>query len=102
MPLPENAFEAQYQVEDGYVAGERPQTFKIYAEDLEDLEDDPSDDALREFYDNEISAHYKDNENIGPSSRREDKFIAWAKAQIAERKAAELDEAREFGLTGPE
>jgi hypothetical protein len=102
MPLPENAFEAQYQVEDGYVTGGRPQTFEIYAEDLEDLEDDPSDDVLKEFYDNEISAHFHDNEKIYPSSRREDKFVAWAKARIAERKAAELDEAREFGLTGPE
>jgi hypothetical protein len=99
MPLPENAFEAQYQVEDGYVAGERLQTFEIYAEDLED---DASDDALREFYNNQISADFENNEKIYPSSRREDKFIAWAKAQIAERKAAELDEAREFGLTGPE
>jgi hypothetical protein len=91
MPLSENAFEAQYQVEDGYVTGERPQTFQIYAEDLED---DASDDALREFYDNEISAHFKDNHKIYPSSRREDKFVAWAKAQIAERKAAELGESR--------
>jgi hypothetical protein len=102
MPLPENAFEAQYDVEDGYVTGGRPQTFEIYAEDLKDLEDDPSNDALREFYDNQIRVHFENNEKIYPSSRREDKFIAWAKAQIAERKAAELDEAREFGLTGPE
>jgi len=99
MPLPENTFEAQYQVEDGYVTGQRPQTFQISAEDLED---DPSDDALREFYDNEIREHFLNSEKIYPSSRREGEFVAWAKAQIAERKAAESDEAREFGLTGPE
>jgi hypothetical protein len=99
MPLPENAFEAQYQVEDGYVTGERPQTFQISAEDLED---DASDDALRAFYDNEIREHFLNSEKIYPSSRREDKFIDWAKAQIAERKAEERDEAREFGLTAPE
>ena len=94
-----NAFEAQYQVEDGYVTGERPQTFEIYAEDLED---DASDDALREFYDKAIGEDFRDSGKIYPSSRKEDKFVAWAKAQIAERKAVELDEAREFGLTGPE
>ena len=99
MPLPENAFEAQYQVEDGYVTGERPQTFEIYAEDLED---DASDDALREFYDKAIGEDFRDSGKIYPSSRREGEFVEWAKAQIAERKAIELDEAREFGLTGPE
>jgi len=99
MPLPENTFEAQYQVEDGYVTGARPQTFQIHAEDLED---NASDDALREFYDKAIGEDFRDSEKIYPSSRREDKFVAWAKAQIAKRKAEELDEAREFGLTGPE
>jgi hypothetical protein len=99
MSLPENAFEAQYQVEDGYVTGERPQTFQI---NPEDLEDDASDDALREFYDNEIREHFLNSGKIYPSPRREDKFIDWAKAKIAERKAEEPDEFREFDLTGPE
>ena len=95
----ENTFEAQYQVEDGYVTGARPQKFKIY---VEDLEDDASDDALRAFYDNEVYEHFKNSENIYPFSGKVDQFVTWAKAQIAERKAAELDEARELGLTGPE
>ena len=99
MPLPENAFEAQYQVEDGYVTGERQQTFEIYSEDLED---DASDDALKEFYEKAINEDFRESGRIYPSSRRQDEFVEWAKAQIAERKAVELDEAREFGLTGPE
>jgi hypothetical protein len=99
MPLPENAFEAQYQVEDGYVTAERRQTFEIYSEDLED---DASDDALKEFYEKAINEDFRESGRIYPSSRRQDEFVEWAKAQIAERKAVELDEAREFGLTGPE
>jgi hypothetical protein len=99
MSLSENAFEAQYQVEDGYVTGERPQTFEIYAEDLED---DASDDALRKFYHKAIDEDFRNSWKIYPSSRRKGRFVAWAKAQIAKRKAAELGEAREFGLTGPE
>lgn len=99
MPLSENAFEAQYQVEDGYVTGERLQTFQISAEDLGD---DASEDALREFYGKAISEDFLESGKVYPSSRMEDKFVAWAKAQIAERKAAELDEARECGLTGPD
>ena len=99
MPLPENVFEAQYQVEDGYVTGQRLQTFEISAEDLED---DASEDALKKFYDKAISEDFLESGKIYPSSRMEDKFIVWAKAQIAERKAAELDEAREYGLTGPD
>jgi hypothetical protein len=99
MPLPENTFEAQYQVEDGYVTGERPQTFQIYAEDLEN---DESHDALREFYSKAIDEDFKDSGKIYPSSRREDKFVAWARAQIAERKAAEPDQAREFRLASPD
>lgn len=99
MPLPENTFQAQYQVEDGYVTGARPQRFEIYAEDLED---DASDDALKKFYGEEVDAHFRDSGKIYPSLKKVDQFVAWAKAQIAERKAAELDEARELGLTGPE
>ena len=102
MPLPENTFEAEYQVEDGYVTGARPQTFLIDAENLEDLSNDASDEAIEAFYDNEVDEHFKDNKRIYPSSKKVDQFVIWAKAQIAERKAAELDEAREVGLTGPE
>jgi len=80
MPLPENTFEAEYQVEDGYANGARPQTFKIY---VENLEDDASDDALREFYDNEVDENFKNNEKIYPSPRKLDQFVAWAKAKIA-------------------
>jgi hypothetical protein len=93
MPLSENTFEAQYQVEDGYVTGARPQRFKIH---VEDLENDASDDALREFYDNEVDEHFKNNEKIYPSSEKVDQFVAWAKAQIAHRK--ELDQAADKGL----
>jgi hypothetical protein len=92
MSLSENAFEAQYQVEDGYVTGQRLQAFQINAEDLED---DASEDALREFYGKAISEDFLESGKVYPSSRMEDEFVAWAKAQIAKRKAAKPDQARE-------
>lgn len=78
MPLPSNVFEAQYQVEDGYVTGGRPQTFEINAEDLPD--DMDNDEALREFYDNEVSTDFQDSGKIYPQAQRVDQFVAWAKA----------------------
>lgn len=96
MPLPTNVFEAQYQVEDGYVTGSRPQTFEINAEDLPD--DMDNDEALMEFYDNEISADFQDSGKIYPQAQKVDQFVAWAKARLAERDAAELDEAVDAGL----
>ena len=80
---PTNVFEACYQVEDGYVTGSRPQTFKINAEDLPD--DMDNDEALRKFYDNEVSTDFQDSGKIYPQAQRVDQFVAWAKARLAER-----------------
>ena len=99
MPLSENTFEAQYQVEDGYVTGGRPQRFQIHAEEIED---DMTDEALEDFYASEVTRNFNDSEKIYPVPEKANQFVTWAKAQIAERKAAELDEAREHGLIGPE
>ena len=40
-------FEAEYEVEDGYVTGSRPQVFSI---DESDIETDMGEDELRELY----------------------------------------------------
>ena len=90
MPLPTNGFEACYQVEDGYVTGSRPQTFEINAEDLPD--DMDNDKALREFYDNEVSADFQNSGKIYPQAQRVDQFVAWAKARLAEREAEQDEE----------
>ena len=90
MPLPRNVFEACYQVEDGYVTGSRPQTFEISAEDLPD--DMDSDEALREFYDSEVSTNFKDSDKIYPQAQKVDQFVAWAKARLAEREAEQDEE----------
>ena len=90
MPLPSNVFKAQYQVEDGYVTGSRPQTFEISAEDLPD--DMDNDEALREFYDSEVSTDFQDSGKIYPQAQRVDQFVAWAKARLAEREAEQDEE----------
>ena len=99
MPSIKDTFQAQYQVEDGYVTGGRPQIFQIHAEEIED---DMTDEALEDFYASEVTRNFNDSEKIYPVPEKADQFVTWAKAQIAERKAAELDEAREYGLTSPE
>jgi hypothetical protein len=87
MPLSNNTFEAQYQVEDGYVTGSRPQTFEI---DAEDWEDDMDDRALRSFYDSEVIANFRDSGKIYPEPQRVDQFISWARGQLAKRAMEKL------------
>ena len=99
MPSIKDTFEAQYQVEDGYVTGARPQRFQICAEEIED---DMTDEALEDFYASEVTRNFNDSEKIYPVPEKVNQFVTWAKAQIAKRKAAEFDEAREHGLIGPE
>ena len=86
MALPDS-FEAQYEVHDGYVCGSRPQSFEI---DAEDLNDDMDDEALRSFYDSEVSANFRDSDKIYPEPQRVDQFVAWAKGQLAKREMEKL------------
>ncbi|MCE2835745.1 MAG: hypothetical protein LW834_01910 [Cyanobium sp. 49614_E6] len=87
MALPDGVFQAQYEVHDGYVCGSRPQLFEI---DAEDLEDDMNDEALKSFYDSEVTENFLDSGKIYPEPQRVDQFVAWARGQLAKRKMEKL------------
>jgi len=87
MALPDSVFEAQYEVQDGYVCGSRPQSFKI---DAKDLEDDMDDEALKRFYDSEVIEDFRDSGKIHPEPQKVDQFIAWARGQVAKRAMEKL------------
>lgn len=73
-------FNCRYELEDGYVGGSRPQTFRVRAADLED---DVSDEALEQAFHAMAEEHR--NENIGIASLNIDEFKQWARAQVASR-----------------
>lgn len=81
--MPNEKFEARYQVADGYAGGSRPQHFKIRASDLED---DMDDEALERFYEEAVQGDFE--QRICPDSERVSEFIAWAKEHLAERSKA--------------
>jgi hypothetical protein len=73
-------FKGMYEVADGYVGGSRPQFFSVHAGDLED---DMTDEDLERLYEEEAQAHFE--QHIAPNVSRVAEFVAWARAQIANR-----------------
>ena len=73
-------FQGKYEVSDGYVGGSRPKYFSVFADDLED---DMTDDALENLYEESAYEHFLGNVNC--DTYRKDEFIAWAKEVIKNR-----------------
>ena len=81
-----DTFEAQYVVEDGYAGPARPKYFQVYAGDLED---DMSEEELKDFYYGMVDEHFK--ENIYPSAEKVEHFVEWAREKLNERASSEVD-----------
>ena len=76
-------FEGTYQVEDGYI-GNRPHHFTIYEGDVEE---DMDELDLSNLFWRSIQDHFENN--LYPSSRDEEAFMAWAKDVITARREEE-------------
>lgn len=70
-------FHGTFDIADGYAGGRRPQHFVV---SVQDLHDDMTDDDLRQFYEDEAEAHFR--QNFGISVSRSDEFVAWARAKL--------------------
>ena len=79
-------FRGRYEIDDGYAGGARPQYFTV---DADDLEDDMTDEDIAALYDAQATEAF--HNNVTCSATDGDKFLAWARGQIAERKKAEED-----------
>jgi hypothetical protein len=76
-----STFKGRYTVADGYVnQNGRPHHFKINASDLED---DMTDDQLREFYEETACDHFAENITCEPDYA--DNFVEWARERLLER-----------------
>lgn len=82
MTTPED-FQGLYNVVDGYVTGDRPQRFKIDASELDNLDDNPSDDALLNLYQRLAEEHMESV--ISAEVSKETEFLTWARAHLAHR-----------------
>jgi len=74
-------FRATYYAADGYVCRDRPKTFTIVADDIED---EMTDDEILDFYQCACEDHF--TQNVSCDYAKEAEFLTWAKAQIAARK----------------
>jgi hypothetical protein len=73
-------FKVSWEAHDGYCGGSSPHAFNIHADALED---DMDDNALRTLFCAEVQADFE--QKVSWSSKDEDKFVEWAKAQITGR-----------------
>ena len=74
-------FKAKYTVADGYGTGnQRPQYFRI---DPGDIQSDMSDADLQELLDESMQDHFE--QHVFPEGDNAEKFIAWAREQLAKR-----------------
>lgn len=76
----EDSFKVTYNVDDGYVGGDRPQHLKISAEYLWD---DSTDETLMELFWESIQEHF--TRNCHPYTAQEGEFLLWAKEQLKAR-----------------
>jgi hypothetical protein len=79
-----DTFEVTYEVEDGYVTGDRPQTVSISADAFYA---ETSEKELKKLFWEEINDHF--SSNISPVCDQESEFIAWAKERQAEMRKEE-------------
>jgi len=67
-------FQAEYEVDDGYVGPARPKYFEIFEEDIEDdMEDEDFEDL---FY---VEMDEAFNQDISPYPRNLEEFKVWAR-----------------------
>ena len=75
-----NKFQVNWQTNDGYAGGARPQSFKISADEIED---DMSDEDLSALYQEAVQSDFE--QRVSASGENEAEFIEWAKEVLAER-----------------
>ena len=81
--MSDNYFKGRYHVADGYVGGQRPQSFRV---DEHELDDEMTDEQIVALYDEAADDHFQSH-IFFPSVEREAEFIAWAREQINKRAA---------------
>lgn len=72
-------FRGEFEIDDGYVGGRRPIGFRVHPHDLED---DMTDETLAQFYEECAAERMRE---MGFTLRRQEEFVAWARAVLAER-----------------
>ena len=75
-------FCAQYHTADGYSCSDRPRYFKIAADRLDDLPENPTDEQIEDFYEAAVLENFQ--AEVGPDSARSEDFVAWVRARLAE------------------
>lgn len=80
MAIRDDEFLVKYEVEDGYMGGSRPQSFRINSDLLtEEMTDDEIERSLYEATQEDML------QKISPVVNNSDEFVAWARIQIAKR-----------------
>ncbi len=74
-------FSGEYEINDGYAGGSRPQHFRV---DAHDLDDEMSDEELEDFYYEAAYEHFKQNIDVTVTDAGE--FVEWAKEQLKKQK----------------
>ena len=77
-------FEGEYEIDDGYCGGARPQYFTV---DEQDIDDDMSDSDLEELYEEAAQEHFEEHfeRNISFHLHDVEGFVEWAKEIIREK-----------------
>ncbi len=72
-------FKVTYEVNDGYVGGSRPQSFRIHEGDYE-FSPDSTDEQLLEVFYGAIDEDMR--QKVSPHNVNESDFLVWAREQI--------------------
>ncbi len=77
----DNDFNIKWEVEDGYIGGNRPQTTAV---DTDILDDEMTDGEIADLYEDIIVEEFM--QNISGYGTNREKFIEWAKLALEARK----------------
>lgn len=75
-----NTFTVKYEVDDGYVGGSRPQSFRIREGDF-DFSHNMTDEQIKDAFFEAVEEEMR--QRISACNTNEDDFLEWARAQIA-------------------
>jgi hypothetical protein len=76
-------FKVAWQIDDGYIGKDRPHSFYVAADDLDD---DMSEEEIRKTFSDMLQEEFESN--ASPTTEDEEAFVEWAKQQLAQRGAA--------------
>lgn len=82
-------FKTQYQIDDGYVGGDRPQHIIINEWDVIDVETEEQAESLIEEI---IQQHFLERITPYMKEREREAALAWIMSQVEERKRKEEEE----------